>query len=122
MNLQKLPQAFTVCQIPDLSQVDFTRPFVFLSKTDEEISLVCETCAVSQATLAREDGWRALRVQGVLEFSLVGILASLSAILAQGGISIFAVSTYNTDYLFIKEDVFARACAVLSRAGYAILE
>ncbi len=122
MNLQKLPQAFSICQISDVSQVDFTRPFVFLSKTDEEISLVCETGAVPSNTLAREDGWRALRVQGVLEFSLVGILASFSTILAQGGISIFAVSTYNTDYLFIKEDVFARACAVLSCAGYAILE
>ena len=122
MNLQKLPQAFSICQIPDVSQVDFTRPDVFLSQTDEEISLVCETGAVPPNTLAREDSWRALRVQGVLEFSLVGILASFSTILAQAGISIFAVSTYLTDYLFIKEDVFARACAVLSGAGYAILE
>ncbi|HML67107.1 MAG TPA: ACT domain-containing protein [Clostridia bacterium] len=122
MNLQTLPQAFSVCQIPDLSQVDFTRPYVFLSKTDEELSLVCETGAVPQATLAREDGWRALRVQGVLEFSLVGILASLSTILAQAGISIFAVSTYNTDYLLTKGTDFSHACAVLSGAGYAILE
>jgi hypothetical protein len=122
MNLQKLPQAFSICQISDVSQIDFAQPYVFLSKTDEEISLVCETGAVPPNTLAREDGWRALRVQGVLEFSLVGILASFSTILAQAGISIFAVSTYLTDYLFIKEYVFARACAVLSGAGYAILE
>ena len=122
MNLQILPQAFTVCQISDLLGVDFSREFVFVSKTDEEISLVCETSTVPEATLAREDGWRALRVSGVLEFSLVGILAKLSTILAQAGISIFAVSTYNTDYLLTKESCFARACAALSAAGYTILE
>lgn len=122
MNLQVLPQAFTVCQIADLLGVDFSRDFVFVSKTDEEISLVCETEFIPANTLAREDGWRALRVCGVLEFSLVGILAKLSAILAQAGISIFAISTYNTDYLFTKADVFDRALEVLSNAGYAILE
>ena len=122
MNLHILPQAFTVCQIFDRSGVDFSRDFVFVSKTDEEISLVCETEFIPANTLAREDGWRALRVCGVLEFSLVGILAKLSAILAQAGISIFAISTYNTDYLFTKADVFDRALEVLSNAGYAILE
>ena len=122
MNLQILPQAFTVCQIADLLGVDFSRDLVFVSKTDEEISLVCETEFIPANTLAREDGWRALRVCGVLEFSLVGILAKLSAILAQAGISIFAISTYNTDYLFTKADVFDRALEVLSNAGYAILE
>ena len=122
MNLQVLPQAFTVCQITDQSGVDFSRAFVFLAKTDEELSLVCETSAVPAATSAREDGWRALRVSGVLEFSLVGILASLSGVLTQAGISIFAVSTYNTDYLLTKETDFSRACAVLTAAGYTILE
>ena len=122
MNLQVLPQAFTVCQISDVSGVDFSREFVFLSRTDEEFSLVCETGLVPANTLAREDGWRGFRVSGVLEFSLVGILAELSGILAKSGISIFAVSTYNTDYLFTKADVFDRAMAVLSAAGYANLE
>ena len=122
MNLQVLPQAFTVCQISDQSGVDFSRAFVFVSKTDEELSLVCETQCVPANTLAREDGWRALRVCGVLEFSLVGILASLSGVLAQAGISIFAISTYNTDYLLVKEDAFARACSALADEGYAILE
>jgi len=122
MNLQVLPQAFTVCQISDVSAVDFTRDFVFFSKTDEELSLVCETTHVPADTLLREDGWRAFRVSGVLEFSMVGVLASLSSLLAAEGISIFAVSTYNTDYIFTKADVFERAIATLSCAGYAILE
>ncbi|MEN6635794.1 MAG: ACT domain-containing protein [Clostridiaceae bacterium] len=122
MTLQVLPQTFTVCQLSDLSLVDFSRTFVFLSKTDEELSLVCETDHVPQTTLAREDGWRALRVCGVLEFSMVGVLARLSSLLAAEGISIFAVSTYNTDYLLTKAEVFDRALETLSTAGYAILE
>ena len=122
MNLQVLPQAFTVCQVSDISDIDFSREFVFFSKTNEELSLVCETSFVPANTLAREDGWRGFRVCGVLEFSLVGILAKISSILAEQGISIFAVSTYNTDYIFTKADVFDRAIAALSSAGYANLE
>jgi hypothetical protein len=122
MNLQALPQVFTVCQIADLSGVDFSREFVFVAKTDAELSLVCETEFVPQNTIAREDGWRAFRVQGVLEFSLVGVLSSLSAVLAAASISIFAVSTYNTDYLLTRADVFERALRLLADAGYAILE
>ena len=122
MNLFVLPQAFTVCQLSDVSGIDFSREFVFLSRTDEELSLVCETSCVPANTLAREDGWRGFRVSGVLDFSLVGILASITGILAAQGISIFAVSTYNTDYIFTKADVFNRAIAALSSAGYANLE
>ena len=122
MNLNVLPQAFSVCQISDVSGVDFSREFVFLSQTDEEFSLVCETVSVPANTIAREDGWRGFRVCGVLDFSLVGILAELSGILAKADISIFAVSTYNTDYLFTEADVFDRALETLAGAGYAILE
>ena len=122
MNLKILPQTFTVCQLPDMSGVDFSKEFLFFSKTDEELSLVCETSAVPAIALAREDGWRGFRVGGVLDFSLVGILAEISGILAAQKISIFAVSTYNTDYIFTKTDVFDRAIHVLSAAGYAILE
>ena len=122
MNLNVLPQAFSVCQISDATTVDFSHEFVFLSKTDEESSLVCETASVPVNTIAREDGWRAFRVCGVLDFSLVGILAKISSILADQGISVFAVSTYNTDYLFTKAEALAHALDSLSRAGYTILE
>ncbi|MDP3448533.1 MAG: ACT domain-containing protein [Eubacteriales bacterium] len=122
MNLKVLPQAFTVCQIRDVSHVDFTREFVFFSKTDEEASLVCETEYVPQSTLAREDGWCAFRAQGVLAFSQVGVLSAISSLLAAEGISIFAVSTFNTDYVFTKADAVDRALQLLADAGYAILE
>jgi len=122
MILFVLPQAFTVCKVSDISGVDFSQEFVFFSRTDEELSLVCENTFVPPNTLAREDGWRAFRVQGTLDFSMVGVLAAISALLAAQNISIFAVSTYNTDYLFTKSNVFDRALKVLSDAGYAIWE
>ena len=120
MNLQILPQAFTVCQVTGITTVDFTRAFVFLTKTDDELSLVCETEFVPANTIAREDGWRGFRVCGVLDFSLVGILAKISGLLAEQGISIFAVSTYNTDYIFTKAEVFDRAIATLCEAEYTV--
>jgi hypothetical protein len=71
--------------------------------------------------LARDDGWRMMRVQGVLDFSLVGILAKLSSVLAERRIGIFAVSTYNTDYILVKAENYERALAALAGAGYQIV-
>lgn len=120
MRLRKIGGAFSVCRISDVSGVDFSREFCFLGKTDEEISLVCETDAAPEGALAREDGWRAFRIEGVLDFSLVGILAGISAFLAENGIGIFAVSTYNTDYILTKEENFGRTLEALEKAGYEI--
>ena len=74
----------------------------FIGSTDAELSLVCETDRVPRRTLAREDGWRALRIVGQLDFSLTGILSRIATILADEKIGIFAVSTYNTDYILFR--------------------
>ncbi len=121
MNLKCLPQAFSVCKIENLSQTNLTLEFVFFARTDEELSLVCETQRVPANTLAREDGWRAFRIEGVLDFSMVGVLARISSLLAEHAISIFAVSTYNTDYVFTKAESFDAAIALLEQAGYTVL-
>ena len=71
----------------------------FLGKTDEEISLVCETQYKPSNCTAEEDGWRGFRIKGELDFSLIGILSKISTILAEAKVGIFAVSTYNTDYM-----------------------
>ena len=68
MELLQLPQAFTVCKVPDDSQINLTQDYCFVGKTAEEFSLVCPTERVPAATTAREDGWRALKVQGILDF------------------------------------------------------
>lgn len=122
MQLEVLPQMFSVCKISDPSQADLSQALVFFAKTDEELSLVCETNNAPQNALAREDGWSGFRFQGVLDFSMVGVLAGISALLAEHQISIFAVSTYNTDYIFIKEPHFPRALSLLSQAGYSIVQ
>lgn len=118
MELQFLSQPFSVCKLRDLSGVSLLEPFRFLSVTDDEISLVCPTEAVPADIVAREDGWRGFRVKGSLDFSLVGVLAQLSSLLANEGISIFAISTFDTDYIFTKEAVFDRAAAALTDAGF----
>ena len=89
-------------------------------KTDEEISLVCETSRVPMRTTERDDGWKAFRIQGVLDFSLIGILSKITTLLAENGVGIFAVSTYNTDYILVKAAQFEKALAVLAHAGYEI--
>ena len=119
MELKILEQKLSVCKIKSLSDFDTESDLFFIGKTDEELSLVCRTEDVPAGTAAREDGWRGFRVEGVLDFSLVGILSGLSAALAEQGIGIFAVSTYNTDYLLVKAEDFGRAAAALEAAGYA---
>lgn len=120
MTIKVLDCLFTVCQITDLSGISAMRPPFFLAKTDDEISLVCATDDTPSSTLAREDHWRALRVEGVLDFALVGILAKISTALAEAGIPIFAASTYQTDYILVKADRLDAAVTALRSQGYAI--
>ncbi|MBO4864844.1 MAG: ACT domain-containing protein [Eubacterium sp.] len=120
MELKKLDYDLTICKVSDVKNIDLSKDFYFVGKTDEEISLVCKTDDVPDNTTIRDDGWRGFRIQGVLDFSLVGILSKISGILADNNIGIFAVSTYNTDYILVKKENFGHALEVLSDAGYAI--
>ena len=121
MVIKKLDHELTVCKVADVSDVDTGKDFYFFGKTDEEISLVCKTDDVPQNTIERDDGWRGFRIQGVLDFSLIGILSKLSAILAENGVGIFAISTFNTDYILVKAENFEKALKVLSDAGYDVV-
>lgn len=121
LKLEVLAGDFTVCRVTDYSGVNLTDKYCFIGKTCEENSLVCETSRVPANTEKREDGWRALRVAGTLDFSLVGILAQLSAVLARKNIGIFAVSTYNTDYIFLKKDRLDEAVKAFEAAGYTVV-
>ena len=121
MELKTLPYDLTVCKVADPSAIDLGKDFYFIGKTDEELSLVCRTEDVPANTTDRDDGWRGFRIQGVLDFSLIGILSKLSGILAENRIGIFAVSTFNTDYILVKEENLDRALAVLAGAGYTVL-
>ncbi len=122
MELKKLEYDLTVCKLSDIKDIDLSREFFFIGRTDEEISFVCKTEDTPGNTVERDDGWRGFRIQGVLDFSLIGILSKLLGILAENKIGIFAVSTYNTDYILVKKENFDRAVEVLSDAEYMILD
>ena len=122
MEIKKIHQEFSVCQVEDYSFVNLDSEYSFIGKTDEEKSLVCLTSEVPPNVIRRDDGWKALRIQGVLEFSLIGILSKIAAILADHNIPILAVSTYNTDYLLVKKENYEKAIQALEAAGYKIIE
>lgn len=118
MNLELLDFDITVCKLASTADFSLDRDFYFLARTDEELSLVCRTDDVPADTLEKEDGWRGFRICGVLEFSLIGILSRITGILASNEIGVFAVSTYNTDYILVKQQNLDRTIQVLKESGY----
>ena len=120
VTIEPLDTPLTVCKVVDYSQIDISQPFCFTGATDEELSLVCPTELVPGNTTDRDDGWRVFRIVGTLDFALIGILAGIAEVLAANDIGIFAVSTYNTDYILTKEENYEKALNVLRGAGYSI--
>lgn len=120
MEIKIIDGSFSVCKVADFSEVDMSDKFNFISATDEENSLICLTENVPKNTVNRIDGWRALRIQGVLDFSLIGILSKILDLLAEAKIGIAAVSTFNTDYIFVKEADLDKAVVTLAEANYKI--
>ena len=121
MEIKRLDNSFTVCKVQDYSLVSLEDEYCFIGKTDEENSLVCISEKVPENVVEREDGWRAFRIQGVLDFSLIGILSKITSILAEHSIGVFAISTYNTDYIFVKEENFCEALKLITNEGYEIV-
>lgn len=121
--LSLLPGKFSVCRLPTEAEFPawvFNETLFAMVRTEDELSIVCLQESVPASVLS-EAGWRSLKVHGPLDFSLVGILASITAPLAEAGISIFAISTYNTDYLLIKEEQLEKALGALTQAGFQVL-
>jgi len=92
-------------------------PFYSITRTTEELSVVCPELAIPDEIVS-EKGWRCLKIHGPLDFSLIGILSSLTIPLTKAGISIFAISTYDTDYLLVQETELEKAKAALREAGH----
>lgn len=120
MEIKAIDHDFSVCKVEKIDPAYMEHEFCFIGKTDEELSLVCQTEHAPVDYVERDDGWKAFRIQGVLDFSLIGILAPIAQILADSKIGIFAVSTYNTDYVLVKKANFERALKVLKENGYVI--
>lgn len=121
MNLKKMDFELSVCKLASEKAIDLMREFYFIGKAEGELSLVCPTKDVPEDTTAHEDGWKGFRIEGVLDFSLIGILSGISGILAANNIGIFAVSTFNTDYILVKKENYSRALEALASAGYGIV-
>ena len=122
ISLESLEIDFSICKVEDYSGIDLQQPFVFTGSTDLEKSIVCPTDIVPKNTISREDGWRAVRICGELDFSLIGILAGITRVLAERRIGIFAISTFSTDYVLTKEVEYEKAIHALKEAGYSIIQ
>ena len=100
--------------------VDFGSEELFcLAKTSDEVSVVCRSGLLRGADRT-EDGWIAFKIEGPLDFGLVGVLAEASALLAKAGVSIFAISTFDTDYLLVKRENARAAREALERGGHSV--
>ena len=117
-----LPGAFAVCRLsPDVPVPILTgRSSLYsVTRTDRELSIVCEEAAAPEGAV-RETGWRALRLEGRIPFSVTGVLAGLSAPLARAGLPIFVVSTFDTDYVLVRDSDAEAARAALERDGFTL--
>jgi hypothetical protein len=124
LELTILPGSFAVSRLdPSAAVPDWadSGPLQSVTRTGDELSVVCAADAVPAGVVA-ERGWSAIRVAGTLDFSLTGVVASLAAPLAEAAVSIFALSTHDTDYVLVKSEALDRAVAALAAAGHRFRE
>jgi len=123
LRLHLLPHQLAVCRLAKEDTLPtwvLASPFFVLARTQEELSVVCSQDIVPQGVLS-EGGWRVLQVQGPLDFNLTGVLASLLNPLAAAGISTFAISTYDTDFVLVKENALQESLHALQTAGHTVV-
>lgn len=120
MKLKVIDKEFAICQVESFSNINFKDEFLFIGKTDKELSLVCQSESIPKDALKVDDGWAGFRIEGTLDFSLIGIISKISKILADNKIGIFTVSTYDTDYILVKKQSIEKAKIALMDNGYSI--
>ncbi len=121
LTLTILPDQFAVCRLSPGADVPVwsrNEEFYSITRSREELSIVCLSKNVPENIRAEYD-WRALKVRGPLDFSLTGILAAIIDPLSEAKIPIFAISTYDTDYVFVREDSLSQVVAILSEEGHS---
>ena len=120
MRLEVVEGEFSVSKVSGMHEVNLAAPWLFIGRTDAETSVVCLSAHAPVHCLAREDGWRAFRVAGQMDFGLTGVLAGLATVLAQASVSIFALSTFDTDYILVKKENLSKALEALASAGHEV--
>ena len=122
LHLSILPDMYAVCRLPPKATIPdwgTVSPFYSVTQTSDEISIVCKSKEVPVGVKA-ERNWRLIKVEGALDFSLSGILASLTVPLAKAKISIFAISTFNSDYLLVQDKSFSKAITALRKSEFTV--
>lgn len=121
MELEVLSGGYAVCRLPAGTELPgwVQGEFYSVTVTPSELSVVCEAACVPP-DVRHEPGWRCLKVRGTLDFSLTGVLASLAAPLAEAGVSLFSLSTFDTDYLLVKGERLQTAVTALEAAGHSV--
>jgi hypothetical protein len=123
LDLDLFSASYAVCRLaPGLPVPAWAEKgdLVSVTRTTEELSIVCPQNQVPDGVRCERD-FRVLKIRGPLDFSLVGILAGLTGPLAEAGISVFALSTFDTDYILVKRDDLSRAAEILIREGHNVL-
>ncbi len=124
MELKLLENKYKVIKLNPNEHVDLEvlskEEIYSITKTDEELSIVVNKDVNIKSDII-EDNWRIIKIVGTLDFSLIGILSKISTILANANISIFALSTYNTDYILVKDDKIKQAIKVLEENNYEVI-
>lgn len=124
LTLKRLNEYFTIHRFSGDSEIPpqvFSAPIYFIAKTFDEVSIVLPENVIIESKESEPD-WQALQVVGPLDFALTGILSRIAAILANEEISIFAISTYDTDYILVKKDTLSSAITVLNAHDYHVLQ
>ena len=125
LTLSILPETFAVCRLakdaalPDWANGANSGEFISITRTRDELSIICPNANVPEG-IQVETNWRCFKIAGPIDFALTGILAALVTPLAHAGISIFAMSTYDTDYLMVRSESLERAIRVLKLAGHEV--
>lgn len=122
MKILLLHDTLSIFQVHSLEDIDLSIKPLHIGVTDDEISVVAPTNTVPSNTINRNDGWKMFKVEGVLDFSMVGIVSSISGVLARANLSIFSISTYNTDFILVRNDRLDEAIKALNTAGLEVIK
>ena len=122
LTLALIPGGFAISRLGPEAKVPPwlpSRGFVSVTRTEEELSIICDDAAVPRAVKASR-GWRALKVDGPLPFDMCGVLSSITTPLAEAEVSVFAIATHDTDYVLVMADTLEKAVKALTKAGHRI--
>lgn len=122
VTLRLMDMDLSVCKLSDARFADLSGGFFTLSVTGREVSLVCETSRAPAAALRSEKGFRALEVMGQLDFSLTGIVSGITSALSKARVGVFVISTFDTDYILVRDKKLEAAIDALVGAGYSVVQ